>query len=264
LRVRQRKFVKHARRIVNRVGFDVRRYDAWSSFDASLGAFIRDLDIRHVIDVGANIGTFGNTLRILLGFSGRIDSYEPATEAFAALLATAEHDPEWFTHHIALTNSRGSLTLNLFAENVMNSLSLPSEESTRVFPWWNQSAPSSESVEGRRLDSEDIPNLGPTLLKVDTQGHDWEVVEGAGVVLDRTEIIMVEFSFIPLYQSSRPAWEIIRLLNRMGFELALFNPISRSVLGRSIIEADGVFVRGRRGLETASLACGRHSAAEEG
>src|SRR2546423_8564507 len=55
-----------------------------------------------VIDVGANQGQFARTMRDQLSYRGRIVSFEPLTNAFAALRRAAAGDPSWICYNIAL------------------------------------------------------------------------------------------------------------------------------------------------------------------
>jgi FkbM family methyltransferase len=46
------------------------------------------------------------------------------------------------------------------------------------------------------LDGLDIPE-GPTLLKLDVQGFEFEFIAGAGHLLELVDVIVVEFSLHP-------------------------------------------------------------------
>jgi hypothetical protein len=85
------------RRVLNRFGYDVHRI----GFGRDLMDFIRSREIDVVLDVGANVGQFGESLRAG-GFLGKIISFEPLSAAYEALAVKAEADGNWDTHHFAL------------------------------------------------------------------------------------------------------------------------------------------------------------------
>ena len=73
--------VRVGRELVRRRGFDLVRYPSVESLDDHLATLLRRLRIECVVDVGAHHGEFGLSLR-RQGYSGRIVSFEPASESF--------------------------------------------------------------------------------------------------------------------------------------------------------------------------------------
>ena len=68
--------------------------------------FIENRGINLVLDVGANTGQFGRSLRNR-GYAGRIISFEPVKEAFTALENAARGDDLWTTSNLALARRAG-------------------------------------------------------------------------------------------------------------------------------------------------------------
>ena len=235
--------MRQLRDAIRRAGIDVRRTDVRSPLESYLGLLVDELHIQHVVDVGANTGQFGRSVRSRVGFSGRLDSYEPGREAYASLQAAAAGDPRWFTHHAALTTKAGPVTLHVFSSSDLSSLSEPSDVGRASVGFEADWRSTAETVEGRKLDDEVLPDLGPTFLKLDTQGHDWTIIESAPALLGRVELLMTELSFVPLYESSVSAQTTIGHLDAMGFGLAHLEPIGRVSGGHALLEADGLFVR---------------------
>jgi hypothetical protein len=71
---------------------------------------IRQMNVTHVIDVGANRGQYGRLLR-RLGFQGRIISFEPVHRSFEELSEGARLDGNWEAHRLALGNIDGDLAI---------------------------------------------------------------------------------------------------------------------------------------------------------
>ena len=84
--------------------------------------------------------------------------------------------------------------------------------------------------------------LRPALLKIDVQGAELDVLNGASGVLEAVDSILVECSFVELYRGQALAGEIIDALHRRGFHLTdLCLPVAdRS--GR-VLQADLLFER---------------------
>ena len=82
-------------------------------------------------------------------------------------------------------------------------------------------------------------------LKVDAQGWDLEVVEGARGCLDRIAALQVEVAVKQLYDDNPTYVEALPYLERLGFELVGAYPVERDNLMR-VIELDCVMVRTAR------------------
>ena len=73
-----------------------------------------------VLDGGANVGQYGQTLR-RYGYRGSILSLEPGSAAFAALQERGANDRSWDALRIALGASNGEASLGLSANSVSSS-----------------------------------------------------------------------------------------------------------------------------------------------
>jgi FkbM family methyltransferase len=62
---------------------------------------MRDRQISLVLDIGANNGQYGKLLRDIIGYQGRIVSFEPLSDAYGLLKKTAASDPLWECHNNA-------------------------------------------------------------------------------------------------------------------------------------------------------------------
>ena len=89
-----------------RLGWDIVPYNAEQHAQLRRYRLLLHHDIDLVLDVGANIGQFGRELR-RAGYRGRIVSFEPLADAFAALQATASQDSNWQTVQLALGSTPG-------------------------------------------------------------------------------------------------------------------------------------------------------------
>ncbi|MGA3305039.1 MAG: FkbM family methyltransferase, partial [Stellaceae bacterium] len=156
--------------------------------------------INLVLDVGANAGQFGKSLR-QAGYQGRIISFEPMKAAFAALRSTASGDSLWTLYNVALGDADGTATINVSANSYSSSLLPINPHSLRIEPSIGYIG--QEEISVRRLDGlfdqfakpEDV-----IYLKIDTQGYELKVMAGVAAIIDRFELIQLEASFIPVYK----------------------------------------------------------------
>jgi FkbM family methyltransferase len=206
-----------AQRALGALGFElvqVRR-DSGSHLAATLSR----LGVASAVDVGANRGQFGARLR-LLGFRGPVLSLEPMSEAYAALVRTARADAAWQVERCAVGSTDGLVQLNVSGNSTSSSLLHVNEAHVRAEP--TSATVRTESVPLRRLDdviqAHDLPQ--PYFLKIDVQGAEVGVLDGAASVLSATVLVQVELSLRPLYEGGA---DYLAVLSRLAAER--FSPI---------------------------------------
>ncbi|MFN4084032.1 MAG: FkbM family methyltransferase [Bacteroidia bacterium] len=62
--------------------------------------------------------------------------------------------------------------------------------------------------------------IQPDLIKIDVQGLEYEILEGANITLNQCKFLIVELSFDEFYKNQQPLWKIFKLLDEKGFILA--------------------------------------------
>jgi len=104
----------------------------------------------------------------------------------------------------------------------------------------------SERVPICRLDSIESRYLAPEanlFIKIDTQGFEWQVLDGANETLKRAHGVLCELSLVPLYDGQRLWRDIVDRLDDEGFMLwALQKGFTDSSTGQSL-QVDGIFLR---------------------
>jgi FkbM family methyltransferase len=211
-----------------------------------LGDLLARQRINCVIDVGAHRGEYGRMLRGI-GYSGQIFSFEPVQSTFGALEETMAGAPPWSGHRVALGAGPGEFEMTVFWEDTTFSAGpRPTDRARQLFSPL-RGAETVETVEVRVLDDlyEQITSEIPdprVLLKVDVQGQEWEVLQGAVETLRQIRAAQVEAAVIPVYEGVRPYTEVLDLLDQAGLELSGLFPVSRDDDLR-IIELDCLVVR---------------------
>jgi FkbM family methyltransferase len=182
----------------------------------SLNKFGIDL----VFDVGANIGQFASELRSV-GYGGEIVSFEPLSSAHRVLSKVANRDPNWKVHpRVAIGAHNGEIDINI-ASNSLSSSVLPMMESHL------SAAADSGYIGTERTPIITLDMVAPQyliscqrpLLKIDTQGFEREVLDGAKKTLPYVQGVYCELSLVPLYDGQHLWMDMIKRLNKEGFTL---------------------------------------------
>ena len=206
-------------------------------------ALLRAFEISCVLDVGANSGQFGRRLR-LAGYNGRIVSFEPVNGPYQRLVKAAKRDDRWRTVQLALGDRAGSATIHVSAFSQYSSLLAQTRFCVENHPGSEPIA--DEVVPIKRLDDvfhDYVRADDQVLLKVDTQGFERAVLDGASSVLPRIRGVDLEVSFKALYQGEPMAAEMIERLAREGFTLVSLEPLYHMIEPGKLAQADALFFR---------------------
>ena len=201
-------------------------------------------DINLVLDVGANVGQYGQRLR-RGGYEGRIVSFEPLNKAHAALAQAASDDPNWeVAPRMALGDSDQPVMLNVSAESDMSSVLEFTPDMGRLLD--SSAYVGSETASQARLEAvfaKFVESGERVALKIDTQGTEHRVLAGARGVLKRIPVIQTELAIVPVYQEEPGFVDMIQKLDDLGYTPTLFMPGYFNRRTARLIGMDGVFVR---------------------
>jgi FkbM family methyltransferase len=230
---------------LRRAGYELHPYTGPVPYDEDVRRvkLLRSQGIATVLDVGANAGQYAQRLRAA-GYAGRIVSFEPLSEAFAALERAAASDPAWDTHRLALSDADGEAEIHVAANSWSSSLLDMGERHLASAP--ESAYVGSERVRTARLDSVWDDIVGPAerpFLKLDVQGFELHVLRGAGGHLDRVAGVQAELALVHLYEGDSLWREVVDHLESEGFELAGLEPGFEDPQTGRMLQADGIFVR---------------------
>jgi FkbM family methyltransferase len=230
------------RRLLNRVGVDIVPFRLSRHPIARREYLFNRYKIASVIDVGANCGQYGRFLR-RIGYSGTIRSYEPLASAFADLKSAAAEDQRWEAHNLGLGQTEGVATLNV-SENSESSSILPMMAShLHGYPQSRYVATETVKMTTLARVLEGTTDVGGVFVKVDTQGYEREVIEGAGNAISRVDGVQLEMSIIPLYEGESLLPEMITFMRDKGFVLMSVEPGSSDPQTGQLLQMDGLFFR---------------------
>jgi FkbM family methyltransferase len=212
--------------------------------DPGLRQILDRLGVLVAFDVGAHAGEYATRLRNI-GYRGRIISFEPQTEAFAALSKRAMLDPYWEVHRLALGDQEGEKLMNISQNSVSSSL-LP------ILPNILTVEPTIAGIGTERVRVAVLDRIYRNLtdtsehkafLKIDAQGYEPAVLAGAREFLSCCVAVQLELALIPSYQNQTLLPEMIGLMRKREFELVYLERGFSDERTGYLIEADGIFVR---------------------
>lgn len=237
--------LKHElRHLVQRFGIDVVRYPLSSPLARTV-KLLEHYQVNCVVDVGANDGGFATAIRGL-GYAGRIISFEPLSEPFESLNRKASADHSWDALKCAVGDANNEVTINISGNDGLSSSVLPMLEShVKVAP--RSRYIGTETVKQDRLDSL-LPGMGVgtgsrTFLKIDVQGYERAVLDGAAGLFDDGAIVglQLELSLVPLYSGAMTHREGLDRAENLGMTLMGLDPVFADAKSGQLLQADAVF-----------------------
>ncbi len=176
--------------------------------------FIADRKIDVVIDVGANVGQFGESLRAG-GYRGRIVSFEPIESAFQVLSRKAAADGNWEAHHCGLGAAPGTANLHVSGlsecSSILDLTSVAKLHDSRI------ATDHTETIKIVTLDEVAAKLSGKILLKIDTPGYEKPVIEGGKQTLPHVMGILMELPVMHMYAGEWEFYEAIKYMSDAGF-----------------------------------------------
>jgi FkbM family methyltransferase len=207
--------------------------------------WIQSFNFKTILDIGANTGQFARQFRYFFP-EARICSFEPLPECFAELQQNFKGDINFQAFNFALGHQ------NSFAEIIPNTYSPTSsllpmlETCKRNFPVVGELP--KIRIELKRLDDLEAElNLElPLLVKIDVQGYEDRVIAGGAPVIQKADMLILEMSFLPLYENSILFDEMNERLRNLGFHFrGTFETIHSQTTGE-VLQIDAIYCRNDR------------------
>jgi len=203
---------------------------------------ITEYAINKIFDVGANEGQYAQKMR-KLGFTGDIISFEPLSSAFAKLKENGKKDKNWYVNNYALGNDNTAGSINVAGNSYSSSL-LEMLESHK------SAAPESQYIDKEEIIIKKLDSIfdefycanDKVMLKIDTQGFEKNVIDGAEESLKKIILIQLETSVIPLYGKEVLLPEMIKFIEKHGFTLIAIEPEFENPNTHHLLQADCIFV----------------------
>lgn len=174
--------------------------------------------LRTVVDIGANRGQFSLAVRQWAP-QALVIAFEPLPDAAATYRNLFQGDSKVTLHQAAIGPRVGEATIHISEADDSSSLLPITILQEELYPGTAENH--TETIRVGQLS--DFISAGeidsPSLLKLDVQGYELEVLRGCIDILQAFDTILVECSFMELYEGQAFAHQIIDFLNTKDFIL---------------------------------------------
>jgi len=164
-----------------------------------------------VVDIGANIGQLAIGAAMIVGDGGAVYAFEPHPDIYSYL-----------NNNIAMNKCNHIHTYNMAVGNEVGVLFISDkrndDQNTIV-----KNQQSGISIKQIKLDDMDIIESKIDLLKVDVEGYEKFVFEGARLVLEKTECVYYESWQDHFEKYGCSVMDVQRILEMSGFTIYRFN-----------------------------------------
>ena len=225
------------RKAFNLIGLDIRK----AKRDQKT-VWLESFDIRTVIDVGANIGQFAIDVHRLFP-DAAIYSFEPLPEPYNELLVNTKSFPKFNPYNFALGDYEG--TTEMYSNEFSQSSSMleMADSHKQAFPHTKNTTSITVNIQTLDLIASKLELDTDILLKIDVQGSEKQVLDGAKETLKKVKIIIIETSYISLYKDQPLFGDVHNYLADLGFRFhgnlgQLIHPVEGSVL-----QGDSIFIK---------------------
>lgn len=225
-------------------GLNIERYFGKELSLCRLVKIASELNIDLILDVGANTGQFARKI-IKQGYNGNIISFEPLSSAYPILLKNAETSSQWQVfERCAIGDTDGKIEINISMNSYSSSILEVRHEHLKAAP--SAAIIGKETVSIKKLDT--IANAFDShkniLLKVDTQGFEKNVLDGASeLVQNKIKLLQLEMSLLPLYESILPFDKMLSYLEAKGFKPLFFSTGYIDRITDELQQVEGYFIK---------------------
>ena len=226
------------RKLFWKIGIDIHKYHS----EPDRLSWLKDLNINTILDIGANVGQFAKEIRNSL-LNVKLYSFEPIKSCHQKLNEEMMSDRNFKSFNFALGETNSQTIINVSSYSPSSSLLKMADSHKNLFPHTKDSQ--SESIEVRRLDDvwSKLDIRKNILIKVDTQGYEDKVITGGIKSFSEAKIILIEASFVRLYENQPLFDDIYEKIKSLGFTYhgALHQKINKKT-GEVIFE-DAIFIK---------------------
>ena len=195
-----------------------------------------------ILDIGANVGQ--SAIALSLAFpEAHVHSFEPIPDCYERLKMVTHMLPNATAHAYALGSATGEVSFERNAYSPSSSLLKITDKHIAHFP--HTGSVTSTNVPVVKLDDyvDQLQLLDNTLIKIDVQGFEHEVIKGAENTLRRCKVVIVETSFETLYDKQPLFDEIYKAMSNLGFVYkGSFDQLQSPATGQNL-QQDAIFIK---------------------
>ena len=180
-----------------------------------------------VVDIGANIGFYSKLFLKMVGEKGKVYSFEPDQLNFKHLVSNVGKYKNAVTNNVAVSDKTGKIKLYKYPLNV----------EFKTYDMMGESIDFTE-IEGVSLDDYFKNGEPIDVIKTDTEGYDYFVINGMKEIIKRSKklVLITEFWPFMLDKSGIHPGKFIEQLKEMGFTLKYMDPDAEKIYEKMITE----------------------------
>ena len=227
----------------------LKRFTPSASEPLRTTTIIKHNKIDCVIDVGANTGQFAESLYDF-GYENRVISFEPVQACHDQLVERSKKHPNWtVAEKCAIGEKNHTTQINICGDSVFSSI-------LQIQDWHAKLTAKSRIVEQEEVNVFSLDSILPKyiesteglniLLKVDTQGYEKQVLDGAKELLKTVIGLKIEIPLTPIYKDVEYTFfDTIDFMKENGFQPYSFNNEGVNLKTGRVNTIDALFLRER-------------------
>lgn len=204
--------------------------------------WIQDIGLATILDIGANVGQFALAANAAFP-QARIYSFEPIPHCFSELQRCLEHVNNFQGFNVGLGEKSEKI---IFCQNNFS----PSSSFLKMTSLHKEAFPHTLGTKNIEVSVECLDDFAtkleiqlPLMIKLDVQGYESQVLNGGYETFKKAAIIIIETSFVTLYEGQDLFDDIYKRLLGMGFSYFgaiayIHDPVSGFPL-----QGDSIFIR---------------------
>ncbi|HMQ49898.1 MAG TPA: FkbM family methyltransferase [Saprospiraceae bacterium] len=224
----------------------LKRFTPSASEEMRTAMLLQHMGITHVIDIGANTGQFAESLYDF-GYTGHVVSFEPVSTAYQQVVARSKKYPNWqVAERCAIGSENGTIDIHVSDDTVFSSI-LGIKDSyvahnpkskiirTEKTPVYALDEIAHQYIQG---------DQARILLKIDTQGYEKQVLDGAQQFINRVSGLKIEMPLYPIYENAQfNFYDIVDYVKEKGFQPYSFHVEGVDLNTGRVNTIDGLFFR---------------------
>lgn len=201
------------------------------------------LNFDFIVDVGANRGQFALISRKIFPHA-KIHSFEPLAEPAQIFKNVFGNDPNITLHICAIGREKTTATIHVTSADDSSSMLPVTKMQSSMFPGAAEKETRQVTVLPLSQVLGDISIPPASLLKIDVQGFELEVLKGSEDILDKFSHLYIECSFIELYEGQALAHQVVAWLEQRNFVLSSVHNLYYGKKGMAI-QGDFLFSKNK-------------------
>lgn len=192
---------------------------SWRTWETQRRDALRQVKPTLALDVGACVGQWYSKFRED-GFDCHVHSFEPDPRAIKIIRPVVDADNGWTLHTFGLAAEPAIRKFHEWPLETGQSSLMDLAEDGPYRHTVNSAAIRQSEIEVRRLDEVFEKRLitdNRVLLKIDVQGSELEVLQGAGLLLPHFAAIEIELALSDFYATDAKIEDVVKFLRSEGF-----------------------------------------------